>query len=65
MASHAELHGRHPCNNGAAGVDVTIRALNLVVARMKFMTEIDRLNRRGLMRIEAENGQQNRESDHQ
>jgi hypothetical protein len=29
------------------------------------MTEIDRLNRRGLMRIEAENGQQNRESDHQ
>ena len=60
VASHAKLHGRYACNNGAAGVDMAVKTVDLVVACVKLVAEIDRLHRRRLARVEAENGYHDR-----
>ncbi len=51
MAAHAKLHGRYTCDNGFARIDVTIGAVDFIVACMDLVTEINRLNRRGVRTV--------------
>ena len=53
MAAHTKLHGWYPCDNGFAGIDMTIEAVDLIVARMELMTEINWLHGCGLTGVEC------------
>ena len=54
VATHAKLHGRHTCDNGFARIDMTIEAVDFIVACMDLVTEINRLNRRGVRTVYKE-----------
>jgi hypothetical protein len=56
MTSHAELHGWYSRNNGAARINMAVKTVDLVIARMKLVTEVERLYRRGFARVEAKKG---------
>ena len=60
VTAHTKLHGRYACNNGTPGIDMAIEAVDFVLACVKLVTEIDRLHRRRLARVEAENGYHDR-----
>jgi hypothetical protein len=55
VTAHTKLHGRYACNNGTPGIDMAIEAVDFVLACVKLVTEIDRLHRRGVARVESEN----------
>ena len=58
VAAHAKLHGRHTRDNRFARIDVTVEAVDLEVARMSLVTEINWLDGRGVAGVERENGDQ-------
>lgn len=58
VAAHAKLHGRYTCDNRFARIDVTIEAVDLEVAGMNLVTEINWLDGCGVAGVERENGDQ-------
>jgi hypothetical protein len=55
VAAHTKLHGWYSRHNGSARIYVTVRTADLVLVSMEFMTEVNRLHRRGDARVESEN----------
>jgi hypothetical protein len=55
VAAHTKLHGRYSRRNGSARIYVAVGTADLVVVSMELMTEVDRLHRRGITRLESEN----------
>ena len=52
VAAHTKLHGWNPRDNRFAGVDMTIKTVNFVIACVEFVTEINRLHGCGITRVE-------------
>ena len=53
VAAHTKLHGWNPRDNRFAGVDMTIKTVNFVIACVELVTEINRLQGCGLTRVEC------------
>ena len=53
VAAHTKLHGWNPRDNRFAGVDMTIKTVNFVVACVELVNEINRLHGCGLTRVEC------------
>lgn len=54
VAPHTKLHGGYSRRDGAARIYMAVGTRDLVVVSMELMTEVDRLHRRGVARVESE-----------